>query len=54
MEQVLLTREERQLPRPGLPAAERTPAELRRHMALILKWLHPDRVQAKRRDPAFR
>ncbi len=43
MEQVLLTRGSDSYRILGAGRGE-TPAELRRHMALILKWLHPDRV----------
>jgi hypothetical protein len=43
MEQVLLTRTGDSYRILGAPPSA-SPAELRRHMALILKWLHPDRV----------
>lgn len=45
LEQVLLTRGSDSYRVLGSSRGE-TPAGLRRHMALILKWLHPDRVPA--------
>jgi hypothetical protein len=45
VEQVLLTRRSDSYRIFGA-SSDASPAELRRHMALILKWLHPDRVQA--------
>jgi hypothetical protein len=45
MEQVLLTRKSDSYRIFGC-TAHAAPGELRRHMALILRWLHPDRVQA--------
>ncbi len=45
MEQVLLSRASDSYRVLGAGSGA-TPAELRRHMALILKWLHPDRVPA--------
>jgi DnaJ-domain-containing protein 1 len=52
MEQVLLTRKSDSYRVLGASNGT-SPAELRRHMALILKWLHPDRVQGSSEPQHF-
>jgi len=52
VEQVLLTRKSDSYRVLGA-RRESSPAELRRHMALILKWLHPDRKAASEDGQKF-